>query len=128
MARTSFLERNQRVIGIAGVVLIAVGTVLALLLQGGFLTPKYKVTAYFADAAGIRSGDNVTVAGLPAGKVEDVRVEGGQVAIELGVEEEVLLPEDTRAEVVVETLLGRRSVALVGSPSSAPRPRSTSRS
>jgi phospholipid/cholesterol/gamma-HCH transport system substrate-binding protein len=120
MARTSFLERNQRLIGVAGVLLIAVGTVLALLLQGGFLTPTYEVTAYFTDAAGIRSGDNVTVAGLPAGKVEDVRVEGGQVAIELGVEEEVLLPADSRAEVVVETLLGRRSVALVAGQSQDP--------
>ena len=120
MARTSFLERNQRLIGVVGVLLIAGGTALALLLQGGFLTPTYEVTAYFTDAAGIRSGDNVTVAGLPAGKVEDVRVEGGQVAIELGVEEEVLLPADSRAEVVVETLLGRRSVALVAGQSQDP--------
>jgi phospholipid/cholesterol/gamma-HCH transport system substrate-binding protein len=108
----SFLERNQRLIGGIGLGLVVAGTVFALLLQGGFFTPTYQVTAYFTDAAGIRAGDNVTVAGLPAGKVEDVRVEGGRVAIELAVEDDVVLPRDSRAEVVIETILGRRSVAL----------------
>ncbi|MGH2687036.1 MAG: hypothetical protein ACRDJP_16350, partial [Actinomycetota bacterium] len=61
MARKSrsFLERNQRLIGGIGIVLIVAGTVFALLLQGGFLTPRYAVTAAFTDAAGIRSGDFV---------------------------------------------------------------------
>jgi phospholipid/cholesterol/gamma-HCH transport system substrate-binding protein len=44
--------------------------------------------------------------------VDDVRVEGGRVAIELAVEDDVILPLDSRAEVVIETILGRRSVAL----------------
>jgi phospholipid/cholesterol/gamma-HCH transport system substrate-binding protein len=113
MARTSFLERNQRLIGTIGVLVVAAGTVFGLLLQGGFLTPTYEVTAYFSDAGGIREGDNVTVAGLPAGKVDDVRIEGGRVAIQLAVKDDVALPADSRAEVVVETLLGRRAVALL---------------
>jgi phospholipid/cholesterol/gamma-HCH transport system substrate-binding protein len=120
MARTSFLERNQRVIGTLGVLVIAVGTVLGLLLQGGFLTPSYEVTAYFTDAGGIREGDNVTVAGLPAGKVDDVRIEGGMVALQLAVNDDVALPTDSRAEVVVETLLGRRSVALLAGQAEGP--------
>jgi phospholipid/cholesterol/gamma-HCH transport system substrate-binding protein len=109
----SFLERNQRLIGGIGLSLVAAGTVFALLLQGGFFTPSYAVTAYFADAAGMRAGDLVTVAGLPAGKVEDVRIDDGRVAIDLAVDDDVRLPADSRAEVVVETLLGRRSVSMV---------------
>jgi phospholipid/cholesterol/gamma-HCH transport system substrate-binding protein len=116
----SFLERNQRLIGGVGLGLVLVGTVLALLLQGGLLTPSYTVTAYFSDAAGIRSGDNVTVAGLPAGRVEDVRIEKDRVAIDLGVEDAVALPADTRAEIVIETLLGRRAVGLVAGHSDKP--------
>jgi phospholipid/cholesterol/gamma-HCH transport system substrate-binding protein len=116
----SFLERNQRLIGGVGLGLVLVGTVLALLLQGGLLTPSYTVTAYFADAAGIRSGDTVTVAGLPAGRVEDVRIEEDRVAIDLGVEDAVALPADTRAEIVIETLLGRRAVGLVAGQSDKP--------
>jgi phospholipid/cholesterol/gamma-HCH transport system substrate-binding protein len=109
----SFLERNQRLVGGIGLSLVAAGTVFALLLQGGFFTPSYAVTAHFADAAGIRAGDLVTVAGLPAGKVEDVRIDDGRVAIDLAVDDDVRLPADSRAEVVVETLLGRRSVSMV---------------
>jgi phospholipid/cholesterol/gamma-HCH transport system substrate-binding protein len=107
------LERNQRLIGGIGILLIVAGTVFALLLQGGLLTPRYAVTAAFTDAAGIRGGDFVTVAGLPAGVVEDVRVVNGQAIMELAVDDEVQVPADSRAEIVIETLLGRRSVALV---------------
>jgi phospholipid/cholesterol/gamma-HCH transport system substrate-binding protein len=109
----SFLERNQRIVGAIALFLIVVGTALALLLQGGLLTPTYRVTALFPDAAGVRAGDRVTVAGLPAGTVKDVAIDGGMVAIELGVEEGIELPRDSRAEIVVETLLGRQSVALI---------------
>src|SRR5918996_2523037 len=109
----SFLERNQRIVGAIALFLIVVGTALALLLQGGLLTPTYRVTALFPDAAGVRAGDRVTVAGLPAGTVKDVAIDGGMVAIELGVEEGIQLSRDSRAEIVVETLLGRQSVALI---------------
>ncbi len=118
--RLSLLERNQRIIGTVALLVIVGGTAFALLLQGGFLTQKYRVTALFTDAAGVREGDNLTVAGLIAGRVEDVRIEGGQVAMDLGVKEDVDLPADSRAEVVVETLLGRKSVALVPGESEDP--------
>ncbi|MGH2723546.1 MAG: MCE family protein [Actinomycetota bacterium] len=109
----SILERNQRVIGLVALVLIITGTAFALLLQGGLLTPSYTVTARFSDAAGIRSGDLVTVAGLQAGTVDDVRIEEGHVAMDLAVKRSVELPADASAEVVIETLLGRKSVALI---------------
>jgi phospholipid/cholesterol/gamma-HCH transport system substrate-binding protein len=116
----SFLERSQLRIGLVALILIVAGTAFALLLQGGFLTAKYRVTAMFSDAAGIRAGDFVTVAGLPAGKVEDLSIQGGQVAMELGVEEDVELTADTRAEVVIETLLGRKSVSLISGQAEEP--------
>ncbi len=116
----SILERNQRVIGGVAVALMIAGTAFALLLQGGVFTAKYRVTAFFSDAAGIRAGDLVTVAGLQAGLVEDLQVESGQVAMVLGVEEDVDLPEDSRARIVIETLLGRKSVALLPGKSTQP--------
>lgn len=109
----SVLERNQRVIGLVSLLLISAGTVFALLLQGGAFARTYTVTAYFSDAAGIATSDPVTVAGLPAGRIRDMRIEDGRVAIELGVNHDVRLTADSRAEIVIETLLGRRSVALI---------------
>jgi phospholipid/cholesterol/gamma-HCH transport system substrate-binding protein len=108
----SILERNQKIIGGVALALIVAGTAFALLLQGGAFTATYRVTALFTDAAGIVEGDPVTVAGLPAGTVKDIRVERGMVAMELGVEEAVALSSDSSAEIVIETLLGRRSVAI----------------
>ena len=60
----SFLERNTKVIGAIAISILLGLTVLGLLLQGGLLTKRYSVQAIFADAAGIRTGDRVTVAGL----------------------------------------------------------------
>ena len=109
----SFLERNQRVIGSIALVIIVVGTLVSLLLTGGVFARTYKVNALFRDAAGIQQDDKVRVAGLEAGRVKGVKVQGGIVAIELGVNRGVELPKDTRAEIIVETLLGKRSVNLI---------------
>ena len=116
----SFLERNSKVIGAIGVALILAFTVLALLLQGGLLNHRYTVTAIFSDAAGIRTGDPVTVAGLNAGRVNGVQVEGGHVVMTLGVNSSVKLTSDSSADIKIETLLGRRSVEIVDGGSSQP--------
>ena len=109
----SFLERNQRVIGGIALVVIVVGTGVSLLLTGGVFARTYKVTALFRDAAGIQQDDKVRVAGLEAGRVKGVRIQGGIVAVDLGVNRGVELTNDTRAEIIVETLLGKRSVNLI---------------
>jgi phospholipid/cholesterol/gamma-HCH transport system substrate-binding protein len=114
----SFLERNTKLIGAIAVVLILAFTVLALLVQGGLLTHRYTVHAVFTDAAGIRSGDPVTVAGLPAGRVNGVHIQGGEVVMDLGVNNSVELTNDSTADIKIETLLGRRSVELVNGASS----------
>jgi phospholipid/cholesterol/gamma-HCH transport system substrate-binding protein len=110
--RKSFLERNQRVIGLVAIVLLVGGSAMALLLTGGVFASRYNVTAYFSDAAGIRPGDQVTVAGLPAGVVKGLEVQHGQVAVDLGINSGVDMPEDSTADIVVQTLLGKEAVDL----------------
>jgi phospholipid/cholesterol/gamma-HCH transport system substrate-binding protein len=109
----SFLERSQRTIGAVGLGLLLAGTAFALLLTGGVFARTYPVSAVFADAAGIRPGDKVTVAGLSAGTVKGERIENGHVVIDLAVSKGVKLPADSRAEIVIQTLLGKRAVSLV---------------
>jgi phospholipid/cholesterol/gamma-HCH transport system substrate-binding protein len=111
--RKSFLERNQRVIGLIAIVLLVGGSAVALLLTGGVFASRYNVTAYFSDAAGIQPGDEVTVAGLPAGIVKGLRVEHGMVAMDLGINSDVEMPADSSADIVVQTLLGKEAVNLV---------------
>jgi phospholipid/cholesterol/gamma-HCH transport system substrate-binding protein len=110
--RKSFLERNQRIIGIIAIALIVGGSATALLLTGGVFASRYRVTAYFTDAAGIKPGDAVTVAGLPAGIVQGLHVDHGLVAIDLGINSDVEMPADSTADIVVQTLLGKEAVDL----------------
>jgi phospholipid/cholesterol/gamma-HCH transport system substrate-binding protein len=109
----SFLERNQLAIGVVGLVVLLGSAAVALMLSGGVFANTYSVVARFTDAAGIRPGDDVTVAGLDAGSVGAVNIEDGRVEIELKVDSDVAVPADSRAEIVIETLLGRKSVALI---------------
>jgi phospholipid/cholesterol/gamma-HCH transport system substrate-binding protein len=118
--RKSFLERNQIAIGVIGITVIAVASALALLLSGGVFEKTYAVEAVFKDAAGLRAGDEVTVAGLEAGRIGGVSIENGMVVMDLDIRDEVVMPVDSRAEIVVETLLGRKSVDLVAGDSPEP--------
>jgi phospholipid/cholesterol/gamma-HCH transport system substrate-binding protein len=67
----------------------------------------------FTDAAGIQTGDRVTVAGLNAGRVNGLHIQNGHVVIDLGVDSGVKVTRDTHAVIHIETILGRRSVELV---------------
>ncbi len=116
----SFLERNQKVIGVLGIGALLAGSAFALLLSGGVFARTYHVTAYFTDAAGIQPGDAVTVAGLKAGTVKGMHIERGQVAVDLAVGKSVDLPRDSSADIVIQTLLGKRAVNLVAGHSKTP--------
>lgn len=110
--RTSFLERNQYIIGTIATLLVIGGSALSLLLSSGVLSSTYSVTARFEDAAGLKAGDDVKVAGLEAGKVGSIEIEDGAVAVELKINTSVKMPEDSSAEIAIETLLGKKNVTL----------------
>jgi phospholipid/cholesterol/gamma-HCH transport system substrate-binding protein len=110
----SFLERNQKLIGFIGVVAVLLATAFSLLLSGGFFRDTYSVRARFADAAGLRSSDDVQVAGLDAGSIGSVEIDNGAVVVELKIDKGIEMPRDANAEIVIETLLGRKAVRLDG--------------
>jgi phospholipid/cholesterol/gamma-HCH transport system substrate-binding protein len=118
--RKSFLERNQRVVGLIALVLLLGGSAVALLLTGGVFASRYHVTAFFTDAAGIKPNDEVTVAGLPAGVVKGLEVRNGMVAVDLAINSDVKMPSDSRADIVVQTLLGKEAVDLKAGDSRQP--------
>ena len=110
----SFTERNPVTIGVVVIALIAAGTTAALALNGGAFKDRYTVQARFSDTAGLRTGDKVRVAGIPAGQVGSIREHDGRVDVSLEIDEGIELPGDVQAEVVVETLLGSKHVRLSG--------------
>jgi phospholipid/cholesterol/gamma-HCH transport system substrate-binding protein len=113
----SFRERNPYVIGITSVLVIAAFVGLAFSVGILHLLEKtYTVKAEFSDAAGIRAGANVKVAGIKAGRVTGIAADRnhGRVVVSFVVNKGVHLGPDTHAEVALETLLGTRFVRLSG--------------
>ncbi len=113
----SFADRNPYVIGIVSILVIAAATGMAFMVGIlHLLEPTYDVQAVFNDAAGIRVGDEVRVAGVKAGRVDKVRADrqAGNVVVDLVVNKGVELGPETSAEVALETLLGTKFVRLSG--------------
>ncbi|MBA2724832.1 MAG: MCE family protein [Actinobacteria bacterium] len=109
---TSFLERNQIIIGILSASLVIGISAFSLLLSSGAFKGTYTVGARFSDAAGLKSGDDVKVAGLDAGKVGSVEIDGGEVLVSMKITNGIEMPADSEAEIVIETLLGKKNVTL----------------
>jgi phospholipid/cholesterol/gamma-HCH transport system substrate-binding protein len=108
----TFMDRNPVLLGIIAAAVIIGGTLAALAVQGGQFRTSYTVAAEFADAAGLRVGDHVLIAGIRAGSVTGLEIDGDQVLAQLQVNGHEL-PTQTRAHIVLRTLVGRRSVELV---------------
>ena len=113
----SFRDRNPILIGLGSIGVIAILVAIAFavgLLH--LLEDAYTVRGVFDDAAGIRGGDDVRVAGVKAGRVVKVQAdrEAGNVVIEFKVNSNVDLGMQTNAEVALQTLLGTKFIRLTG--------------
>jgi phospholipid/cholesterol/gamma-HCH transport system substrate-binding protein len=113
----SFRDRNPILIGLGSIGILAVLVSMAFavgLLH--VLERAYTVRGVFSDAAGVRGGDDVRVAGVKAGRVVKVHAdrEHGNVIIEFKVNDSIDLGRNTRAEVALATLLGTKFLRLSG--------------
>ncbi|MEW9548496.1 MlaD family protein [Nonomuraea sp. NPDC050783] len=113
----SFRDRNKYAVG-----LVSMGTVAAILLATflvgnlGLLEGGYTVSGVFADSGGLRTGNDVRVAGVRVGEVTEVRADyaHGQVVVTWRVDDGVRLGRGTRADIALSNLLGGRYVRLTG--------------
>jgi len=109
---TPFRERNPVPIGAIGLALIVGLLVLAFNANHlPFITSGSTYHADFADAAGLKPGDDVRVAGVKVGSVTSVNLDGAQVRVGLRVSG-VHVGPDSRAEIRIKTLLGQKYIAL----------------
>lgn len=72
----------------------------------------YVVHAYIGSAAGIAKHSRVTIAGIPVGSVEDIRLEGGRARVDVRVNNDVKLFHDARLGVKSASLLGENVIVL----------------
>ena len=107
-----FRERNPVTIGAVGL------TAIAVLLAGAFNIKDLPLigngdeyTAAFSEAGGLKPGDEVRVAGVKVGKVDEVSLENGHVKVAFSVDD-AELGKETGAAIRVKTILGAKYLAL----------------
>ncbi len=100
----------------AGIGLFALAVITALLAGLVILTkvgPGYKrVSADFLQAAALLPKNPVTVAGIPVGTVTGMRLNGDRVTVDMRIQNNIELGKDSRAVIMVTTILGSRYLAL----------------
>ena len=72
----------------------------------------YVVHAYLKDATGIARQSRVTVAGIPVGQVQDIRLENGSARIDIRIKPDVKLHQSARLGVKSASLLGENVIVL----------------
>ncbi|MDP7705146.1 virulence factor Mce family protein [Mycobacterium sp. TY815] len=105
----SFSERSPLVIGAVGIVTVAGIAVGALQYQKlPFFNEGRDVSAYFADAGGLRTGNSVEVSGYPVGKVSSIELDGTGVLVSFKVGKNIRLGDRTEAAIKTKGLLGSK--------------------
>ncbi|MBT2210365.1 MULTISPECIES: MCE family protein [Actinomadura] len=111
--RVPFRERNPVPIGLAGFAVIIVALAVALNLDGiPFLSGGTTHTADFKEAAGLKSDEEVRVAGVKVGKVTGLELDGDHVRVTFRVDDGVRLGDRTGADIKIKTVLGAHYLAL----------------
>ncbi|WP_405133702.1 MCE family protein [Nocardia sp. NBC_01388] len=98
-------------VGIIGIVLAVTISLASLQFDRlPFLANGAHYTAYFGDAGGLLPGDNVQVAGVKVGRVEDVKLDGAKVAVRFALDSAIGLGTKSTAAIKTNTVLGRKSL------------------
>jgi phospholipid/cholesterol/gamma-HCH transport system substrate-binding protein len=103
-----FRERNPLPIGIAGLATVGLTAVLAFNLSAFSGGTSY--SAAFTEAAGLKPGEEVRIAGVKVGKVDTVDLEGDHVKVTFT--SGTPFGTATRAQIKIKTLLGSHYLAL----------------
>ena len=108
-----FRERNPVVIGFVS--LVALGLLLTAALRADDLPligggDTYR--AAFTESGGLKKGDEVRIAGVRVGKVDEVALDDGHVVATFKVDRGEAFGPDTRAAIKVKTLLGAMFLSL----------------
>ncbi len=110
---TPFRERNPVIIGAISIavlvaLLLASFKASALPIIGG--GDVYK--AAFSEAGGLKVNDEVRIAGVRVGKVEDIELAGDHVLVTFRVDGDAEFGQESRAAIKVKTLLGSMFLAV----------------
>jgi phospholipid/cholesterol/gamma-HCH transport system substrate-binding protein len=109
---TPFRERNPVIIGAVGLGVIAAMLLLAFNIESLPFLGGSRHTAALSEAGGLKSGDDVRVAGVKVGKITKVDLENGHVRVDFRVNKGTELGDKTSATVRIKTILGQKFLSL----------------
>ncbi|MFI5430105.1 MCE family protein [Aeromicrobium sp. UC242_57] len=108
----AFAERNLVVVALAGLTALALIFIVTFRADSLPIIGGGKIySANFAEAGGLKKGNEVRIAGVKVGKVTDLTLEGKVVEVKFRVKD-VDLSDQTSAAVKVKTMLGQKYLSL----------------
>lgn len=108
----SFQSRNPVPIAVVGLVVMVLAVIVALNVDDlPIIGAGTSYSAEFTEAAGLKDGDEVRIAGVKVGKVTDVALDGALVKVSFKVKD-AWLGDQTKAAIKIKTLLGQKYLAL----------------
>ena len=98
--------------GAMGIFIVLLGTLSVFFLDSlPIIGAGTRYTAEFREAAGLKAGNEVRIAGVKVGKVTDVGLDGNKVLVEFRTKD-AWVGDDTTASIQIKTLLGQKYLAL----------------
>ncbi|MEU7634186.1 MCE family protein [Nocardia sp. NPDC049220] len=105
-------KRHPAFLGALGLALVLLVTVSAFFFDRlPIIGAGTKYTAEFSEAAGLKKGNEVRVAGVKVGSVSDVRLDGDRVLVDFRTKG-AWIGNETTASIQIKTLLGQKYLAL----------------
>ena len=113
------MTRSARILlGLALAVILAAGVVV--LLRTTDSINRTHVVAYFENSNGIYAGDEVTIVGVPVGKIESIEPQPESVKISFWYDSKHDVPADVSAAILSPTLVTARMIQLTPAYSGGP--------
>ncbi|WP_107657359.1 MCE family protein [Nocardia suismassiliense] len=104
--------RSPATVGRLGIVLVLLAVVAVFFLDRvPFLGGSTGYTAQFSEAAGLKKGNEVRIAGVKVGQVSDVRLDGDKVLVDFRTYG-AWIGNETTASIQIKTVLGQKYLAL----------------
>ncbi|MEU2036064.1 MCE family protein [Nocardia amamiensis] len=105
-------KRSPAFMGVLGIAIVLLVTVSAFFLDRlPIIGAGTKYTAEFTEAAGLKRGNEVRIAGVKVGSVSDVRLDGDRVVVDFRTQD-AWIGNETTASIQIKTLLGQKYLAL----------------
>lgn len=104
--------RNQVIVGLVTIALLVLGTLTAFSAKDlPLIGSGNSYSAYFAESAGLEPGNEVQIAGVKVGEVDEVSLDGNQVLVKFTVDGREI-GDRSRADIQIKTLLGEKFLGL----------------